>query len=142
MFMCRCSLLKDQGNKGRSLGVATLDARVARSWRDPLPSRKPLLTHVSLVANLYQHRKDEVKDEKTIDLYMPFVHSFIRPTSTPVFSSHSPVSRTWNPLEARREPSVPILTGVIEQDYQAISDDRLVVGVLPIRRRCESIRNC
>ena len=45
----------------------------------------------------------------------------------------SPINRPWYPLEAWRQPSVPILARVIECYDQAVRDDRLVEGILSIR---------
>lgn len=49
----------------------------------------------------------------------------------------SPIQRPRYTLKARRQPSVESLRRVIERENQAVGDDRLVVGILPIRSSCE-----
>ena len=46
--------------------------------------------------------------------------------------SCSPIDRTRDPLEAWRKPFIPHLTRVVEREDQAVVDDRLVVGILPV----------
>lgn len=48
----------------------------------------------------------------------------------------SPIQRSGNPLKARRQPSVKRLRRIIERENKAVGDDRLIVGVLPVRSSC------
>lgn len=78
-------------------------------------------------------------DYKPIERNVQCRHSTRLSTGTIALSSRSPVYRPWDPLEAWRKPSVPILASVIERDDQAVSDDRLIEGILPVCRSCDRL---
>jgi hypothetical protein len=78
-------------------------------------------------------------DYKSIERNVQCRHSTHLSTGTNALSSRSPINRPWDSLKAWRKSPVPILACVVERDDQAVGDDRLIEGVLPICRSCDRL---